>query len=71
MDTIPVTLHNKIVYDSSVRVLVYSDVNDPTNFDIGYMEGFRFIESPNIPEPPRARQKMDAFIHRKLGHYGF
>lgn len=46
------------------------------DFEIGYCEGFRFIETQQLPdwpkpEQPKGRQKVDAFIHRKLGHYGF
>lgn len=62
-------------------VLVMSRVDDPKNWNyemidvtpssIGRLEGWRFIVSPSIPEPARPRQKVNAFIHRKAGHYGF
>jgi hypothetical protein len=41
---------------------------------MGRLDGFRFIESPSVhdwPQPERPRQKVNAFIHQRAGHYGF
>lgn len=64
-------MEQNVVNDSSVPMIIFSDIQDPTKWETGMLEGFKIIESPNIPEPPRPRQNVNAFIHRKAGHYGF
>jgi hypothetical protein len=65
----------QILYDSGVQVKIFSlDDPDHGNYQLGRIDGFRIIESPPMmppPAPERARHSVSAFIHRKLGHYGF
>lgn len=72
MDILFLAFEGRVVYDTSVKVMVYSRHDDPTNYEIGCLDGFRIIESsPLMPPPEPPRQKVDAFIHRRGGHYGF
>jgi len=65
-----------------VPIVVFSRADDPTHWsstlyesEIGRFEGFSYYENRPLgmpePEKPRARQNVNAFIHRKAGHYGF
>lgn len=72
---LPVFLDNRIVYDAGVDVMIFHDIEDPTNWEVGKLEGFIIYDVPPlmpIPEEPRPRQKaMNKYLHRKAGHWGF
>lgn len=76
MDVLALTLEGltRLAYDSGVKVMIFSQADDPNSYEIGRIDGFRIYESPPFkdwPQPERPRQKVNAFIHRRAGHWGF